>query len=440
MNSPKLTLSLLSPSQSQKHVTVNESFRRLDQLAQASVASRTTAAEPGSPSDGDAYILPSSPSGTDWDNFSEHSIAAYQDGAWIEITPKEGWRVWVADDNEFVVFDGSTWDHLSASASLTKLGVNTTADATNRLAVKTPSVLFHRETDDLNVTINKEAAADDARFTFQTAFSTRALLGLLGNDDFTVQVSPDGAQFFNALAIDKDTGNVAIGAGSDANNKFLVSGGSSLFTNNGTLSFTFSKGAAGDDCSLTFQNNFSSRALIGLLGNDDFTFKVSPNGAGFKTAVVIDKTSGAVDFSEHPKFSAFLNFGQNYTAGAWQDLLMNNTRHNDQADAAIASNVLTFTAPHDGYYMFGLGATYETTGGSAPTKMQIGLSVNSATPAADTIGTVGDAALVSQETQAQVTALLKLSKDDTVEPKIFFTTNDGRVLANENYFWGCQIG
>jgi hypothetical protein len=82
---------------------------------------------------------------------------------------------------------------------------------------------------------------------------------------------------------------------------------------------------------------------------------------------------------------------------------------------------------------------YEDTGGSAPTKMQVGLSVNGAAPTGDRIGTAGDAAITSGETQAQITAPLQLGHCDEVNPKIFFTGSDGRVLADQNFFRGCQM-
>ncbi len=61
--SPRLSLSYVAPNQAQKHVTVNESFRRLDALAQAVVRSRTETSEPASPAEGDAYVIPSGASG-----------------------------------------------------------------------------------------------------------------------------------------------------------------------------------------------------------------------------------------------------------------------------------------------------------------------------------------------------------------------------------------
>ena len=49
-----------------------------------------------------------------------------------------------------------------------------------------------------------------AAFAFKTGFSARALIGLLGNDDFSFKVSPDGAAFFDALKIDRTNGQVEL--------------------------------------------------------------------------------------------------------------------------------------------------------------------------------------------------------------------------------------
>src|SRR5581483_10258991 len=98
-------------------------------------------------------------------------------------------------------------------SNLGKLGINTTADNTNRLAVKSDAILLSHDdvtpgTGDLRITINKSAAGKDAGFTFQDGFSTRALFGLLGDDNFTIKVSPDGSAFHQGMSIDKSTGHV----------------------------------------------------------------------------------------------------------------------------------------------------------------------------------------------------------------------------------------
>ena len=54
------------------------------------------------------------------------------------------------------------------------------------------------------------AVQNDAAFAFKTGFSARALIGLLGNDDFSFKVSPDGSAFFDALKIDRTSGQVEL--------------------------------------------------------------------------------------------------------------------------------------------------------------------------------------------------------------------------------------
>ncbi len=64
--SSKLGLSYILPQRAQKHVTVNESLRRLDVVVQTSVISATTLVQPVAPTDGDAYILPTGKTGAVW--------------------------------------------------------------------------------------------------------------------------------------------------------------------------------------------------------------------------------------------------------------------------------------------------------------------------------------------------------------------------------------
>jgi hypothetical protein len=104
-----LTLPTLEPAQAQKHVTVNEALLRLDALVQLSVASATTDVEPASPSDGSVYILPAGKSGAAWSAMANGALAYYHDGAWEQITPREGWLAFVKDANLLVGFDGAAW-------------------------------------------------------------------------------------------------------------------------------------------------------------------------------------------------------------------------------------------------------------------------------------------------------------------------------------------
>jgi hypothetical protein len=210
--SPRLGLSYILPQQAQKHVTANQSFRRLDALVQPVVKSATLTAEPLSPAEGDAYIVPAGASGPQWSLMAANSIAAFQDGAWSELAPRTGWRVYVEALAAARVFDGIEWvaeGVVGGDAEFAKLGVNTAPDATNRLAVKSDAALFNHDdqtpgTGDCRVVINKSAAAKTASAIFQTNASGRAEFGLNGSDDFSLKVSADGAQWTNAVVIKPD--------------------------------------------------------------------------------------------------------------------------------------------------------------------------------------------------------------------------------------------
>jgi len=54
------------------------------------VLSKTTTAQPGSPADGDVYIIPAAATGTQWATFSQNDIAIYRDGTWYAYAPVAG--------------------------------------------------------------------------------------------------------------------------------------------------------------------------------------------------------------------------------------------------------------------------------------------------------------------------------------------------------------
>uniref|UniRef100_A0AAU7VGT5 Tail fiber protein n=1 Tax=Dinoroseobacter phage vB_DshS_R26L TaxID=3161158 RepID=A0AAU7VGT5_9CAUD len=83
------------------------------------------------------------------------------------------------------------------------------------------------------------------------------------------------------------------GASPDATNAFSFYGTNLLLNSGGSIDATFNKNAVGNDASFSFKTGFSARALLGLLGNDDFTLKV---GSSFITAMVADHTTGKVTF------------------------------------------------------------------------------------------------------------------------------------------------
>jgi hypothetical protein len=95
------------------------------------------------------------------------------------------------------------------TAQLLSLG-GATADSFNRLSVNTPAMLFNNAGAGIEATVNKAAPANDAAFAFKTGFSVRALIGLLGSDDFSFKVSPNGSAFFDAIVVDRSNGQVEL--------------------------------------------------------------------------------------------------------------------------------------------------------------------------------------------------------------------------------------
>ncbi len=194
---PNLSLPYIMAAQSQKHVTHNEAIRALDAIVQLAVLDRDLTAPPGSPADGARYIVGTSPTGA-WSGHAGN-IAAYQDGAWMFYAPVEGWIAWIGDEDVAVVWDGSAWSALTTgggggggggSGSYTTLGINATADTTNRLTLAADATLLNHDGDGHQLKINKASAADTASLLYQDAFSGRAELGLAGDDDFHFKVSP----------------------------------------------------------------------------------------------------------------------------------------------------------------------------------------------------------------------------------------------------------
>ncbi len=95
------------------------------------------------------------------------------------------------------------------TAQLLGLG-GATADSYNRLSINAPAMLFNNAGAGIEATVNKAAPANDAAFAFKTGFSARALIGLLGSDNFGFKVSADGSAFFEAITIDRSNGQVEL--------------------------------------------------------------------------------------------------------------------------------------------------------------------------------------------------------------------------------------
>ncbi|PZM14035.1 DUF2793 domain-containing protein [Rhizobium tubonense] len=195
-----LALPYILPSQAQKHVTHNEALQRLDAIVQLTIAARS-ATPPPSPVEGACYLIDASSAGA-WAGKSG-LLALRQDGAWIFIQPRDGWQAWFRADARLRVLLAGQWQEtgLPANGAMHTLGINATADTATRLAVSAAATLFNNAGNGHQIKVNKQALADTASLLFQTNWSGRAEMGIAGNDDFAIKVSPDGNGWQTGLQI-----------------------------------------------------------------------------------------------------------------------------------------------------------------------------------------------------------------------------------------------
>ena len=218
--SARLGLPYLAAGQLQKHVTLNEALTRLDALTQTAVVSRTTAAQPAAPADGALYILPTGATGAAWGGRPMGSLMRSEAGGWLAVEAPDGLLAVVLDSEEVLVRRAGAWapliadEPVTALQNLTRLGVNTEADATNVFAARLNKALWTAlESEsggdgDLRFTFNKQGASDVLSLLFQSGWGGRAELGLIGDDDLRLKVSADGGTWREAFSVDRTTGRL----------------------------------------------------------------------------------------------------------------------------------------------------------------------------------------------------------------------------------------
>jgi hypothetical protein len=302
-DTPHLGLPQIEAAQAQKHVTHNEALRILDSLVQLSVLDRDLNAPPGSPSEGQRWIVKASPAPTGAWTGHGHAVAAWQDGAWQFSTPQTGWIAHVADEGTLVVFNGTTWGDFFATVTsiqnLALLGVGTTADTTNPFSAKLNNALWVAKTvaeggdGNLRTKLSKESAAKTLSLLFQDNFSGRAEIGLTGDDDFHFKTSPDGSAWNDALILDRTTGAAKLASG------FFLTGDLSPAQITADQNDYNPSGLAG--ASVLRLSTDASRSVTGLAGGADgrilALINVGSNPLRLKDASSSSTAANRFDFS-----------------------------------------------------------------------------------------------------------------------------------------------
>lgn len=205
----RLSLPFIMAGQALKHITHNDALNRLDALVQPVVESTVLTTPPVSPLPGEAFLVPSGAGGV-WAGHGDE-IAAWQDGAWRFYDPAEGWQVFDRQSGTLRIFTGTTWTVVAATGSgLPQLGINASADSTNRLSVSAPATLFNHVGAGHQLKLNKAAAGDTASLLYQSSWSGCAEMGLMGDNSWRLKVSADGSAWTDAISVDAATSDVTV--------------------------------------------------------------------------------------------------------------------------------------------------------------------------------------------------------------------------------------
>ena len=201
----RLGLPYLMPAQAQKHVTHNEALAVLDQLVQLVLEEIEAETPAAAPVAGQVVHLGASPTGA-WAG-QAGQLAVFRDGAWVFFAPQTGWRAWQRDLARLVIWDGSGW--MTAEAEQRdRLGIATSANAQNPLAVAGPATLLTHVGAGHQLKVNKAGVGDTASLLFQSNWSGHAEMGLAGETAFSLKVSPDGSSWTEALRADPGSGHL----------------------------------------------------------------------------------------------------------------------------------------------------------------------------------------------------------------------------------------
>lgn len=139
MSTPLLPLAVWAPGTNQNSIPANDNALRIEALSRE-IISQAITAQPGSPADGDTYIIAATHTGSQWATFSPLDIAIFRSGTWYAWAPTEGLVVNVAGSE--YKFDSGAWTAITGGLTnpMTAVGdiiTGGSSGAPQRLAAST---------------------------------------------------------------------------------------------------------------------------------------------------------------------------------------------------------------------------------------------------------------------------------------------------------------
>lgn len=240
--------------------------------------------------------------------------------------------------------------HNEALAVLDALVQPVALDADRNMPPQTPSE------GDMHIVAAGGAGAWTGQDGSLAVFSNGGWMFIRPGEGWTVQVlALDTALVFDSASWTvppaQAVTTLGINATADAINRLTVAADATLLTHDGAgHRLSVNKAAPADTASLLFQTGFSGRAEMGTTGSDDFSVKVSGDGAVWREAMVVDAATAVPSYPALPCFSAT-------STGLWREVT---ATHEDLPFDVVTFNQgghynpLTggFTAPVAGIYGF----------------------------------------------------------------------------------------
>lgn len=132
---PKLDFTLLELGQAAKETVMNGSLLTVDALVQLTILDRDLSTPPGSPSEGDTYLVKATGTGT-WAGH-DNEVTVYELAAWRFHDPAAGWLGYVQDEAVFVYWNGAAWVALAGG-----VGTDAKADSSTKGIATFPATEF----------------------------------------------------------------------------------------------------------------------------------------------------------------------------------------------------------------------------------------------------------------------------------------------------------
>ena len=96
---------------------MDANLKLIDMVSQLGVIDKDLGVEPGSPAEGDRYILPAGVAGANWAGH-DTEVAVFIEAVWEFHVPLLGWSAFVQDELNVYYFNGAVWTILDTPANI----------------------------------------------------------------------------------------------------------------------------------------------------------------------------------------------------------------------------------------------------------------------------------------------------------------------------------